>query len=569
MDSVIDRTNGPAAPQVGGMTVGEARRAHNATLPVPIPFRGQHFFSLTTLARTVVPAIAVGERTLAGRLHRGLERHGQYADTWIEDALYLDANAFRQKYGVRRTWVTIDGVKTDAAEIYALVPGERVAWNTVWQRLHRRSDLTMEIVREAMTLPFEDWNTHYGTGGRRKGFRYTGDLHPDARGEYTAVSSFLKKVGRYGDYQAIKARLSRGWDIDDALTRPPIERDGTWSLVYTITQISTGRQYVGLSVRGERSRWMEHLKWAFEENGSTPLYCAMRETGRADFRMDVVEEGVMSSEMLADRERAWIEALGTMAPCGFNSARGGGIGRVEGVPVTVDGVTYVSREAAARALAEETGLPQHVVLKRLLTGQPLPERARRHSRHPEAGTILFRKWLGLRKRAADGLTAELVDAWADYDTWKRDTQATGKEDLDLYRPERSAPWGPDNFAWGTATDRVTSIHGREIRAFGRTWPSKAAACKDHGIGVGTFNFRLENGMSVEEALTAPLAATSRKGQAFDFEGESFRSMGEAARVLAERHGVTREKARDRIRRGIGTGRWLAMAQAKHVTSSPG
>ena len=532
--------------------------AHNSTLPLPIPFRGRTYASFMQLFRDVMPPPAVGKVTLAARLRRGVEKHSRYEDEWLDEALHLGAAAFQLKHGTRRTWILVDGKRADLASLDDATEGDRIDYSTFRQRVVKRPDLTMELVREAATLTFQDWNTHHGRGGRRKGLTYSGDLFPEARGDYTAVTSFLKRIGRYGDHAAIKPRLQRGWDIDDALCRPPIERDDAWCLVYTITQISTDRQYVGISARGERSRWREHLKCAFETEGTTPLYQAMRETGAADFRMEIIEEGNMSGEMLGERERHWIEKLDTMMPAGFNRAPGGGIGRVEGLQVTINGVTYQSRDAAARAISKITGLAKHVVLRRIVEGKPIFEKARRQSRHPEAGTILFRKWLGLLKRAHKGATAPMVAGWDDYDTWKRQTGAEGKEDLDLYRPDRSAPWGPSNFAWGSGLDRVTSIHGREITAFGESWPSKVEACKAFGIGVGTFNFRLDGGMTMEEALSQPLGKTSRRGETFLFEGERFRSITEAAKVLAKRHTVSSDKARDRIRRGIATARWVEM-----------
>lgn len=534
------------------------RSAHNSTLPLPILFRGRGYASFMHLFRDVVPPPVVSVGTLSGRLRRGLEKFGSYENGWLDEALYLEATAFKLKHGTRRTLVYLDGEEADLADVFKVIQGGRVDYTSFRQRVVTRTDLTTEQVEDAARLDFEDWNTHYGRGGRRKGFTYTGDLFPEARGDYTAVTSFLKTIGRYGERKTIKARLQRGWDIDDALSKPRIDRKDSWSLVYSITQLSTGRQYVGVSVRGSRSRWNEHLKCAFQGGGMTPLYQAMREKGVSDFRMEAVEEGAMSGDMLGERERHWIAKLDTMLPNGFNSAPGGNIGRVEGLPVTIDGITYRSREAAARSISQVTRLARHVVLRRIAEGKPIPEKARRRSRHPEAGAILFRKWSGLLQRARKGSTASVVSDWNDYDTWKRQTCAEGKADFDFYRPDRSAAWGPTNFAWGSGRDRVASVHGKEITAFGQSWPNKAEACKSFGIKVGTLNFRLKAGRTIEAALSEPLGKTSRRGETFTFEGQTFRSVTEAAKLLSERHMVSQEKARDRLRRGIGTALWEEM-----------
>lgn len=508
--------------------------------------------------REVVPQPVVGKVTLLARLHRGLQKHGCYEDQWLEEAIFLTPEQYKLKYGQRRSWLNIDGQKRDLAEIYGGLTDRNIDYPLFRQRLRKRDSVTGEMVRNAATMTLEDWITHYG-GGRRKGFTYRGELHPNAHGTFTSVTSFLKKIDRYEDKNAIHARLKRGWDVDDALSRPPIERDGCYSLVYVITQISTGLQYVGNSVRGERTRWREHRKSAFVEDAQTYLCRAMRQTGESDFQMEVVEEGVMSSDKLGERERAWIEKLCTKFPNGLNAVDGGSTGRVEGIPTVVDDESFQSREAAAREVSKKSGLPIHVVRSRLAAGEPIPEQARKHSDHPEAGTILFRKWLGLKKRVRDGNTSPIVPEWDDYDTWKRDTDADDKEHLDFYRPIRDEPWGPTNFAWGTGDDRVTSVHGKELSAFGKVWPSRTAACKAFGIGKSTFEFRLKAGKTVEEALSQPLAATSRRGKSFIFEDENFRSITEAATVLGERYGISKEKARDRIRRAIPTQRWSSMS----------
>ncbi len=91
---------------------------------------------------------------------------------------------------------------------------------------------------------------------------------------------------------------------------------------------------------------------------------------------------------------------------------------------------------------------------------------------------------------------------------------------------------------------MKSIHGREVTAFGQIWPSKVEVCRAFGIGVGTFNILAVAGMTVEEALSLPLGKTSRGGETFHFEGENVRSVCAAAKLLAKRHGVSAEKARD-------------------------
>ncbi|MCW3784192.1 GIY-YIG nuclease family protein [Defluviimonas salinarum] len=549
------------------MSSNNARKpAHNVTLPVPIPFSGSDYGSFADLYRSVSPPPAVPEVTLQGRIKRGLQKHGAYSDDWLAEAIHTTARDFRAKYSPRRTWVIINGARRDLREVYDALQDKPLPYAGAFhQRLAARRrlgrDITMEIVRDAARLPEKEWMTHYG-GGRRKpeGFLYDGDAYPGANGQYSSITSFLQRIDRYGDRRSIHTRLKNGWDIDDALTRPPIERDKDYGVVYLITQESTGMSYVGISFCGAKSRLKQHCRSAFEQGGSTPLYLAMRATGIDDFQMEIIEEGVMSEEELAAKERRWIASLDTIYPKGLNANGGGSTGRVEGKQVTVDGVVYQSIEAAARRIAKKRGLNVHVVRSAITEGRPIPENPRTHSDHPLAGTILFRKWLGMLKRSTNSSSALVVYEWRDFDVWYQDTNAAGKEKLNLIRPDRSEPWGPRNFAWGSDKELIEAVHGREFRAFGRIWPSKQAACEEYGIGKGTLWFRLKRGMTPEEALTEPISKTSRAGKSFEFEGVSYRSRHEAAKLLSVAHDITYHQAKDRLTRGIPTKRWSQIGQ---------
>ncbi|GGG11701.1 hypothetical protein GCM10010924_45960 [Rhizobium wenxiniae] len=57
----------------------------------------------------------------------------------------------------------------------------------------------------------------------------------------------------------------------------------------------------------------------------------------------------------------------------------------------------------------------------------MPVDARKHTRHPDAGSPLFRQHLGLLKRA--GENGDTVDPeWLDYDRFKTEVMATPGKD---------------------------------------------------------------------------------------------------------------------------------------------
>lgn len=194
---------------------------------------------------------------------------------------------------------------------------------------------------------------------------------------------------------------------------------------------------------------------------------------------------------------------------------------------------------------------------------PLPEKARKRSDHPDTGTPLFRQHLGNVKRAGkDGVDA----AWLDYDRFKSDIAADGAGtsygDLRLTRINESKSRGPGNFTWMSRADIVARTHGKVFTAFGRTWPTKELALQEFGFPKNVFDHRMKAGSTIEEGLSAPLGETSKRS--FSFDGETWDSRNKACIELAERHGVTPHKVKDRLIRGIGTAMWPAMNHARRA-----
>ena len=79
------------------------------------------------------------------------------------------------------------------------------------------------------------------------------------------------------------------------------------------------------------------------------------------------------------------------------------------------------------------------------------------------------------------------------------------------------------------------------------------AARAQGLSVPTLRYRIKQGMTPDTAVAAALGPTS--GWTGVIEGETFPTEHRAAKSLAERLGISREKARDRVRRNIPTALW--------------
>ncbi len=531
--------------------------SHNSKLPFPLTYRGVSYRNFRQLMASLDPPTPVNEITLIGRLRRFFDRGGSVAESALDEIFYLDAGQFQAKYGRRVTWIVTEEGKRPVDDLYSEYAfTDNVSpyplFRTRLKSLEKRSTpITRTLIAKAALFSQADWITDHG-GGRRKQFIYDGDLYPEQRGEYSALTSFLKAIGRYGEREIMHARWKAKWAIDDMLSEPPMS-DGAPGYIYKITNTTTGKVYVGLTVNKPEIRWGQHVLMAAKGAGSL-LHQAIRADGPQNFIVDTLEVVEGGEGKLAEREIEWMNHLDTLHPNGLNTRAGGQIGSYDGRSVEWDGRRFRSIASMRRVMSRETGLPEHVVESRFRQNKPLPVKARKHSRHPDAGSPLFRQHLGILKRARD--RGDTVDAeWLDYDRFKADVSdkpGCGR----LTRIDERQAWGTTNWTWMEHKAIVARSHGRPIEAFGRVWPTLEEALTEFKIGSGTYHLRLKAGMSVEEALSTPIGPTSKK--AFTFEGETWPSRNRACVELAARLGITADKAKDRLVRGIPFSRWKKM-----------
>lgn len=184
--------------------------------------------------------------------------------------------------------------------------------------------------------------------------------------------------------------------------------------VYRLTHVDTDGQaiksYVGVTIRELPDRKQAHLNEASRGGRSISphsLGWAIREEIRRGnvpeerFRIELLEECGSVEEML-DGEERWIEALGTMAPAGYNLMPGGrsagGPSNSKPVCMFADGELkeFPSISAAARARARELGKRNvsgfvHLVLVRIQMGWTYAEALEYDDHEDGRGTELSRK----------------------------------------------------------------------------------------------------------------------------------------------------------------------------------
>lgn len=92
-------------------------------------------------------------------------------------------------------------------------------------------------------------------------------------------------------------------------------------LIYMHTSKTSGKSYIGCTIKSMEGRLKEHISSA--NKGVSSHFCnAIRKYGIEDFISVVLEDNIEDYEFLNERERYWIEYYNTFES-GYNSTTGG------------------------------------------------------------------------------------------------------------------------------------------------------------------------------------------------------------------------------------------------------
>lgn len=509
-------------------------------------FDGRKFSTLEALYAGCTDQARVSASVFTARVGNRVEKGEAITEQIIWECLTLDDKEYRASRMRRKTRIdTAEGTITDLQAWFDSRPGIAISYRTFWQRvssIRKKGRLIdKERLEQALTMSEEGWREIEG-GGRRNPTEFRGEVFP-------TLKNCLDAIGRSEDYQLVKRRVSKGWDIESAL-EPPRETGG--GIIYRIRQRSTGRCYFGLTSLPLAERWRTHL--LASENPVYPLHAEINRSGAEDFQITEVDRAD-TDEALANLEKKWIREHNTVWPHGLNGNSGGAVGGGRPKPCAWQGRTFASVDERNRILGAEYNLERHVVDRRIRDEKSLGSPQRRVTEKRLQDPDQQRQWLKLVRQANRG-EVEIHESWRDPEVWRENIDPDGNVGRHLIRVNPDEPWGPDNFAWVTVQEKIEKQSGKSIAIGNRTFPTIVAAAKAHGVKTSTLKYRLAKGMSPEEAVATTSGPTSAK--VVEFEGEVFPSMHKAAVALAERHGISQEKARDRIRRRVPTSRWASM-----------
>lgn len=160
--------------------------------------------------------------------------------------------------------------------------------------------------------------------------------------------------------------------------------------VYLITCLITGKQYVGITIRGYLNRWKKHL--AQSKTKGTGLHEDIHKYGEDAFKIEVLESKQYANrdrlaKWIFNRERFWISHLDTYLN-GYNLTEGG------------DGVAGAHKSKVIRNLMRE-------MMKDLYERHPEEKFNRTRRAHEEARKPENRKRMSeLQKKRYEEMTEE-------------------------------------------------------------------------------------------------------------------------------------------------------------------
>lgn len=468
-----------------------------------IKFSGREYISWRNLYDSASPKPLISLKTFLGRT-RNLERSGDNAER-IKEALYTSSEEYKRRYARPSTYVEVEGSVVDYFLYFEnAFPESRSLYVRSVRRikdLSKRDCVTRQSIVDSIQMPYKQWMTNYGSH----------NANPVAYQDLQAASlaELTRLLGIESQYPSIRHRVNKlGWSVAQAIEFEnfiPLEGEG---FVYLISHSSSDVIYIGSSRTSTEIRWAKHLADA-AKGSNTDICKAIRYFGSKELSLHVIESGIALSSLIS-RERYWYEAFLLLGcplrnmrpPSGMSHGPGAGICDLRTKKV------FPSKSALYRELAEEYGVSESAVARRIESCLPLSAEIRTQSKHPAAGSKPWRRWLKMHRKFSK---FEICKRWWNYDHYAQDTEPRPSSAHILCRIDERLPWGPTNTRWMTRKEQKESQIKACLIVDGVQYPTVTSLAQSLSLPEPSLRYRMnEKGMSAEEAVKGLLENGQRK-----------------------------------------------------------
>ena len=246
--------------------------------------------------------------------------------------------------------------------------------------------------------------------------------------------------------------LRAGTTPDDAFERTP-NPGFSAGIIYLVCHIASGYIYIGLTIQILARRWEDHLGQARAGHikGANSLHAAIREYGPNAFTITQIDQGTTKLD-LEKKERYWINALGTVAPNGYNISKGGASGGSNRRPITVEGQKFASVGDAVEYIAQSRGISLHAAKARLLVGRidvRTPAKKGESLVRTPAYKVWSRIFHGLLSRNSKHFDPEILvlERWRSFQSFYEDVGQPAVPGMTFTRIDKSKGFFPANCDW--------------------------------------------------------------------------------------------------------------------------
>ena len=273
---------------------------------------------------------------------------------------------------------------------------------------------------------------------------------------YPNLAAAYRALKPIASRRTIRRWLNNGLKPEEVFNRVP-NPGYSAGVIYLVTNKTTDKQYVGLSITTMEERWNGkhgHVDSAKkgEYTNQFSLQTAIREHGEDDFLLEEIDYGT-SCDDLEKKETEWIEKLGTLFPNGYNLNKGGVSGGANKKPKTIDNIKFESHKEATKYVSGKYDISFEAAKKRIEVNRI---DIKKPSKPGEAicKTKSYKAWSQIKHSATNPNAKKgyipgikLCERWQDSTLFREDVGEPDDPSFVFARIDKSEDFTPENCRW--------------------------------------------------------------------------------------------------------------------------